>query len=193
MAGEHGAAMRDPIEYDFNERMAFSDGNMPQATVETVCMTQIPDAVSVERASTRNDRHGVDWWVYRKHSAALAIDAKVREEDWAAKPHPLTADDLALETWSVVEKEVVGWTRDTSKQTDYILWIWVDTGRWCLVSFPMLCAVMQDNWKQWLSSYKNSRQSTTREYGTYHSECVFVPRREVWRQIYLKFSGVPAT
>jgi ribose-phosphate pyrophosphokinase len=54
---------------------------------------------------------------------------KVRDEDWAFKPGRNAADDLALETWSVIEKQVIGWTRNQSKMTDYVLWFWRDRRR----------------------------------------------------------------
>jgi len=183
--------MPDPIHYDFKERMAFSDGHVAVATVEEVCLTNIPGAETIERSTAKSDRNGVDWWVYRRGANALAIDAKVRDEDWSVKPLPYRADDLALETWSVVEAQVVGWTRNENKSTDYILWLWKDTGRWCLVSFPMLCSVMQDNWEAWRQAYKHRQQFTPTNNGGYHSECVFVPRREIWKAIYEKFSGIP--
>lgn len=180
--------MPEPIEYGFADRLAFSDGHVSVASVEAICMEQIPGAVAVDRATERDDRNGTDWWVRRNGVRPLSIDAKVRSEDWAAKPNP--QDDLALETWSVVEQRVVGWTRNPKKDTDYILWLWIDTRRWCLVSFPMLCAVMETLWQEWASTYKVSRQTTPRSDGTkYHSECVFVPRREVWKQIYLRYAG----
>lgn len=182
--------MPDPIEYDFNERLAFSDGYAESVSVESICLAQIPGAVSVDRAASSDDRNGTDWWVKRDSIRPLSIDAKVRSVDWAAKPVP--QDDLALETWSVVEHQTIGWTRNSQKTTDYILWLWTDTGRWCLVSFPMLCVVMQSMWQEWSTQYKVRQQATRRNDGSrYHSECVFVPRREVWKQIYLRFSGVP--
>lgn len=100
-------------------------------------------------------------------------------------------DDLALETWSVVPDErnegKVGWTRDSTKRTDYTLWFWQDTGRFFLVAFPPLCAVFWRYWTLWRDHYQTERQSS----GDWQSECVFVPRPVVvaklngWRQGHL--------
>ena len=180
--------MSEPISYTFDGQLAFSDGAANAARVDDICMKQIPGAVSVERASKQADRNGTDWWIRRNGARPLSIDAKVRKQDWAAT-HP-DEDDLALETWSVVESGVKGWTRNPKKQTDYILWLWVDTGRWCLISFPMLCAVMEDKWREWIARYKTKQQFTPGDPG-YHSECVFVPRREIWKEIYNRFAGTP--
>lgn len=175
----------DPKSYTFGDRLKMSQGQAEGANVEGVILGNIPGAVAVHSAHECNDRAGTDWWVETRGGGFLSIDAKVRSEDWAPKGF----DDLALETWSVVEAEKVGWTRDHTKRTDYVLWLWVDTGRWCLVPFQMLCAVFADNWQEWAKQHKTRRQHTPGHGGGYHSECVFVPRRDVWASIYNKFGG----
>lgn len=162
-----------------------SQGVAGSATVKDVLLNNIPGACNVYQASRSNDRNGTDWWVEHENGSHLSVDAKVRSVDWAAKGQ----DDLALETWSVVEAKKIGWTRDIKKRTDYVLWLWTDTGRWCLVPFPMLCGVFSEYWKEWTGRYKTRQQYTPE--GNYHSECVFVPRKELWATIYRRYSGVP--
>lgn len=177
-----------PREYAFNERMAMSQGHSASKSIGSILLENIPGAVNVTQAHSSNDRTGTDWWVEHRASKHLSVDCKVREEDWAAKP--AAADDLALETFSVVEKKIVGWTRDPAKKTDYVLWLWLDTGRWCLIPFPMLCAVFSEHWESWREKYKTKQQKTTRDDGSgYHSECTFVPRKVVWSAIYRRFAG----
>ncbi|NBW15835.1 MAG: hypothetical protein EBR82_48395 [Caulobacteraceae bacterium] len=175
-------------EYDFDQQLMMSFGHAASVDVRDVLLSAIPGALDAREASRANDRLGVDWWVEMTNARHLAVDAKVREEDWLVG-HP-SEDDLALETWSVVEKQVVGWTRDENKRCDYVIWLWKQTGRYCLVPFPMLCGVFSENWKMWSGVYKVSRQKTRRSDGSeYHSECVFVPRREVWARIYATYGG----
>lgn len=82
-------------------------------------------------------------------------------------------------------------TYDENKRCDYILWFWQSSRRWCLVPFPMLCAVFHENLIAW-DNYKHAKQRTLyKEGGSYHSECIFVPRKIVWRAIYLKYAGQP--
>lgn len=176
-----------PREYEFGERMAMSSGVSATSDVRAILLAQIPGAVSVTQAAKENDRQGIDWWVELSTARHLAVDAKVRETDWAAS-HP-DEDDLALETWSVVEKRVPGWTRDTTKKCDYVLWLWSDTGRFCLLPFPMLCKAFSNRWQAWRVAHKKRTQFTPRSDGGYHSECVFVPRREVWAEVYKQFGG----
>lgn len=180
--------MSEPIVYSFSERLVFSNGVIQNARVENVLLQEIPGAKSIEKAGIADDRSGTDWWVTRSCGRPLSVDAKVRQVDYSARGQ----DDLALETWSVVERSKPGWTRDETKKTDYILWLWTDTGRWCLVPFVMLCGVMRRKWEQWRKFFKVSKQRTPlADGGCYHSECVFVPRREVWKEIYTTYSGNP--
>jgi hypothetical protein len=176
------------IEYSFSERMAMSQGVTTGPNVESILLAAIPGAVAVHPAHESNDRRGTDFWVEHERGDHLSVDVKARSEDWAAKPEPQRADDLALETWSVVESGKVGWTRDPSKRSDYVLWLWQDTGRWCLLPFPMLLAVFQEKWRAWGEQYGTHRQHTP-QYGGYHSECVFVPRETVWEEIYRRYGG----
>lgn len=175
-------------EFDFQEQLDFSNGYSTSGSVEAILLMNIPGAVRAYKAGSQNDRDGTDWWV-EIPGRHLSVDCKVRKEDYAAKPDPYGGDDLALETFSVVETDKIGWTRDPNKRTDYVLWLWLDTGRWCLISFPQLCAVFIENWQNWKAIHKTRKQNTTTSYGGYHSECVFVPRREVWAAMYKHFGG----
>lgn len=176
--------------YDFDERLRISQGFSEVICVESILLGNIPGAVKVFKAHESNDRAGTDWWVEHTRGEFMSVDQKVREKDCTQFGN----DDLALETWSVVESRIPGWTRTSNKRTDYILWTWMDTGRWCLLPFPMICKVFEGKWKQWRKSYRTAVQKTPVSNGRpgYHSECVFVPRKLVWEEIYTKFSGSPS-
>ncbi len=179
--------------YDFNEQLKMSQGIAINPDIEVLLMLQVPGAKQVYLATKSEDRNGTDWWVARESERRLSIDVKVRSRDWATRPLPghAAADDLALETWSVTETRKVGWPRDPTKQTDYILWFWTDTLRWCLVPFVLLSRVFQEKWEDWSEQYKTRRQESRDNGRMWHSECVFVPRRTVWAEIYNRFGGQP--
>lgn len=174
-------------EYAFDERLVMSNGHAASANVRDVLLGCIPGSRNVHKSSEDNDRIGVDWWVEMPGGQMLSVDAKVRSQDWAATH--LDEDDLALETWSVIEKGKIGWTRDECKRCDYVLWLWTDTGRFCLMPFQMLCGVFKLRWRDWRNTYKVRQQSTPWSGGVYHSECVFVDRRVVWAEIYRQYGG----
>lgn len=174
-------------EYSFTDKLRNSDGVSESRSVRDILLGNIPGALDAHRSHEKNDRNGTDWWVEHESGRHLSVDTKVRDEDWSQKNPP--ADDLALETWSVVESQKIGWTRDSSKRCDFILWLWKDTGRWCMVPFPMLCKVFDLNWQRWAEEFKTRQQKTVGWGQPYHSECVFVPRRTVWAEIYRHFAG----
>lgn len=173
-----------PRSYGFEDRLAMSTDDHVTDAITSIILREIPGALNVLPAHTSNDRKGTDFWVEHSSGRFLRVDAKVREEDWAARDE----DDYALEIWSVVERQIPGWTRSPHQRTDYILWFWKDTCRSALVSFPMLCAVFCENLQAWSAEYRVAQQRTD-DYGDYHSECVFVPRHVVWREIYKRFSS----
>ena len=177
--------------YSFRQQMIMSQGVVATASVDAVLLGQIPGAAAVVRAAKKDDRNGTDYWVHVDRSArAISVDAKVLSKDPMEFRKP--EDTVPLETWSNKERGNVGWTRDTSKQTDYILWIWTPTKRFALVPFRLLCGVFVENWEAWREQYRTHEQATTRDGRLlYHSECVFVKRRDVWAAIYRKYSGEP--
>lgn len=173
--------------FDFGEQLRMSHGVSSSFDFRDVLLCEIPNATAVKRASDHEDRTGTDWWVERQNNKPLSIDLKARETDH----EPQGQDDLALETWSVIEKGIIGWTRNPSKGSDYILWFWKDTRRWCLIPFPMLCRVFSLLWQEWKQTYKTAKQKTDLNGYIYHSECVFVPREVVWTNLIEHYSPVP--
>lgn len=167
-----------PNNFSFAEQLDISHGCHDAITA--ILKEQIPGVVAVHPARKCNDRRGTDFWCEMMSGNHLSVDVKIRTADWSAKAEPEREDDLALEIWSVMEKKIPGWTRDESKRTDYVLWYWTDTQRWCLVPFAMLCQVFRTRWQSWSVEFRTATQRT----GNYHSQCVFVPRDTVWAEIY---------
>lgn len=171
MVGSCGVKMATALSYRFDEQLKMSQGISVSRSVHDILMKHIPGARRAYQADNSSDRNGTDWWVEHTSGKHISVDVKIRKMDWARRGR----DDLALETWSVVERKKVGWTRDHAKRTDYIMWLWKDTGRWCIVPFTMLCAVFSESWEKWATKFESKQQHTPD--GNYHSECVFVPRR----------------
>lgn len=156
----------DPRLYDFNERLVWSNGFL-NGGIERILRDRIPACLGVCKADRNSDRNGTDYWAQREGLPPLSIDVKIRDEDYRKRGF----DDLALETWSVIDIKP-GWTRDTSKRTDYVLWFWQDTRRFFICAFPPLCRVFRLYWQEWRDEYRTAVQSS----GAWQSECVFVPR-----------------
>jgi len=162
-----------PTQFTFEERLKWSEGFCDKELL-SLLKSRLPNVANIERATPTDDRHGTDYWVRRVGtSRSLSVDVKVRSKDYAQ----FGSDDLALETWSVCETKV-GWTRDENKETDFVVWFWTDTGRFFIVSFPILCCVFRYYWRIWKREYRIARQVTLTEdqANAWTSECVFVPR-----------------
>ena len=178
-----------PGVFDFEGRLALSEGIEKTHDLKKILLENIPGAIEIIKASSIEDINGTDYWVVLENGQKISIDKKIRNEDWSVKEKG-SQDDLALETWSNVERSKIGWTRDQKKRTDYIIWVWKDTGRWCLIPFRMLCQIFEEKWQEWGTIYKISRQTTpVPGDGCYQSECIFVPRRLVWAEIYKRYGG----
>jgi hypothetical protein len=176
--------------FTFADQKIMSEGASGGQDIINNLRAHFPHAVKVEKARLAEDKQGIDYTIHLPNNKIQAVDLKARGEDYSRKQPP--QDDYTLEIWSDIGKKV-GWTRDLNKLTDYIYWLWQDTGRWSLVPFPMLRKVFIDHWKEWSKEYKTAIQPNAGPHGnTWNSQCVFVPRIIVWRKIYTSFSGIVA-
>lgn len=181
-------------EYDFYENMNMSNGIAASSDIAKILCERISGAVTAFRATTQEDREGTDWWVKLANGKLVSIDVKVRR--WDRSTHHEQYDDLALETYSVIDNDIPGWTRDERKKSDYILWYWQDTRRYCLVPFLPLCKAFQARWENWRRiAIKLDRRAIQRTKPIdgrqgWRSECIYVPRLSVWRAIFRECNGL---
>jgi len=178
------------MSFQFDEQMAMADDPAVKEAISAYIRQYFPGVASIERASPAEDKLGTDYWVVLESGKKLSFDIKVRKTDYAYRDPP--QDDLALERWSVVGKKI-GWTQDQNKQTDFILWYWKDSGRFCILSFLKLCSVFKERMTEWIIEYMDEihTQTTFTDHGIYQSECVLVPREIVMQAIHAKFAGEP--
>ena len=172
-------------DYGFEALYRWSEGKDISGGIPAILLKNIPGAVDVKSAGNEDDKKGIDYWVYRKNTKrAVTVDVKNRSID---PIDSFGSDDLALERWSVIEQNKIGWTLDDSKETDFILWFFHPTERWVLLPFVQLLAVAQEHMTTWEAQYINKTQSS--DDGRWHSLCVFVPRPIVLAAISKRFYG----
>lgn len=155
---------------------------------EDVCAKQtaellkviFPDAIDVAKSNRQDDLNGVDYWVTLRNGKRLGVDIKNRTTDPSLYYKKI--QDVALEIYSKVQGYVVGWTGDPSKITDYIVWYYIETKRWCVFPFKPMRSAFIRNGDHWAGIYKTAKQTTTYEptEERWQSECVFVPNTVVW-------------
>lgn len=174
---------RDSV-FGFNHQLIASKGIVESCDVRQILMERLPGCVDAYSTDTDVDRTGVDWIAKLSSGRECNVDVKMRERDCQAFGN----DDVALETWSVVNK-AVGWTRDESKACEWVLWVWKDTGRFLLVPFLPLCGVFSHKWQEWRIIYGARQQITKCDGRRWQSECVFVPRVVVLDSLVQWFGG----
>jgi hypothetical protein len=182
--------------FGFEERLMISEGISDSYDIEQIISHTIPSVTKIQKSNLSEDMIGVDYWATLESGRRIGIDVKSREDDWW-KHHPLE-DDIALETWSKIERDEkgmiiggkIGWTRNVKKQTDWVLFVWAETGRYFYLPFPWLCSVFTRNWRQWCQVYKTRSQfSISLDGSIWESECVFVPRRLLGNTVCKDFAG----
>lgn len=153
--------------YNFGERLGFS--KTADAAIIPLLLEYVPDAKNITFTSISHNDEGIDCTITRELGSIVHVDLKVRSCDYGK-------DDLALETWSVCFTKV-GWTRDYTKKTDYVLWYWVDSHKHYWVAFPPLRRVFSKYWQLW--TYRKEPQDS----GDWQSEVMFVPIAMIEREI----------
>lgn len=179
----------------FNDDYQRSRGEREDCDIETL-RTIYPHA-KIKKSDARDDRRGSDYTVKLRGGATIHVDAKYRDtakkrtgfrasSNWRVGPEfPYGIPDLTLEEWSVEpggigEPGKAGWTLDTSKITDYILWTWhpLDTRDYLYMPFQLLSLAFRLNLKHWRTIYRQQRTPNKMFEGSrseWHSVCYYVP------------------
>lgn len=171
--------MPQPRDYDFSANLAFSQ----RYSDDVVNIRRFfPGCLRVEPFRASGNDGGTDYVVHFSNGRQVRIDVKRRRRG-CSQHWDSGEPDIALETWSVApvgpETGVVGWTEDTSKNTDYNLFVFdPEDHEWC---YLMPCDLLRRAWLNhktyWASTYRTARQNSNR--GRWSSENVFVPLRVV--------------
>ena len=173
------------VNYDFQERLAFSFGEQRDTDLATI-QAMIDGCVSVTQADEKLDRSGVDYIARLRRGAELLIDAKTRDRGcskWWVQGVP----ELALETWSARpggkfgiarDRAKVGWTLCEAKNVDLILFKFHpdDSRKVYLACFQLLRMAFRRNLGKWSGQFNTGVQSSS----SWESECLFVPANVVY-------------
>lgn len=168
----------------FFEKLEYSLGAQKKFDCE-ILKSHIPKCVSVIKTDTETDKTGIDYIATLKGGAEIYIDAKTRvggcSKYWDGQP------ELCIETWSVKEKAIPGWTYKESTKVDYILYTFApeDYSGYFFIPFQLLRAAAIRHYHEWVSRYKEKPQ---RNMG-YTSMAVFVPADVVLNAVREQMEG----
>ena len=167
--------------HDFDAKLAQSDSDRVRILVSKGLQDRFgSDFLQIHKAAFVNDRHGADYVAEFQHGQTRLIEAKVRVEDWLPRGQDA---DLALETWADIDKQVVGWTRDMTKVSDYLLFVWLESGRSLLVDARLLRAWFCEHWETLRAKYGGRIIPSKRRGREWRSEAIYVPHRDVVAQL----------
>lgn len=141
--------------------------------IQDILLREIVDAKNAYRSGvdSQDDIDGIDWFI-ETNAKTIACDVKYRKKDYCN-------NDIVLEIWSNFEKQRVGWSLDSTKKSDIILWYFCDTKRYEIFPFPILSRVFQRHLELWKRRYKIINQKTIdhrrNDQSHYHSQAIIVP------------------
>lgn len=159
---------------DWNEKLEYSLSAQQQFDISLLKM-HLPHCTGIRKTTIEQDKKGVDYIATLKGGAEILIDAKTRTP--GSKQYWKNGEaELALETWSVVNKKL-GWTLSDKTNVDYILFTFAPTewDKYYFFPFQLLRKAFIANGKQWAEKYSRKVQFTRSYNGCWQSEAIFVP------------------
>lgn len=174
-----------PYEYDFREDLQWSKGQNAERDMHAIRLLFGSSCSEVCTTSKEQDRQGYDYVVTLRRGATVLVDAKRRKQG-SSRYWKHGEPDLQLEIWSVMpqpgRKGKAGWTLSESSEADLILFSYdpSDTHEIYLIPFQLLRMAFRRNLTVWQHQYKKTAPQNN---GTWHSQCMFVPRSVVAQAI----------
>jgi len=173
--------------HNFQRSMALTERPDVKVGIEKALRTQLPGLLAIHQADKANDMAGIDYWIEFAGGVMRSVDVKMRSKDFEAQGKP----GLALESWSNMDAEKIGWSRDPSKLCDYVLFYWHSSGRSYLVDFRQLQPLFAREWRNWRGKYGGVIQCNEGR-NPYRSECLFMPTRDLAAALYREYCNAPA-
>jgi len=160
---------------NFRQDLRETETTEVDAKVRKALKKHFPACETIIKNDVKGNDGGVDYYV-SNFIYEYKIDVKVRKR--SSKD-----GDVALELWSNKEVGKVGWTLDSSKKTDYIVWIW-DDGHSEIFYFKDILEVFEERKDIWEKEFFAPTQKTGSGGTYYTSQCVFVPISTLKEAIY---------
>ena len=169
----------------WNEKLAYSLAAQQDFDI-SLLKNHIPHCESITKTDIALDKSGVDYIATLSDGAQILIDAKTRIKG-ASKYWKFGEPELALEVYSVVETQKLGWTLNDSTNVDYILYTFdkSDADVYYFIPFQLLRKVFWENGRNWVDAYGLKIQSSD----CWQSTAVFVPASIVLKSVYATMSG----
>ena len=149
--------------HNFEESLAFSQNQSDAPFWGEVYRSAFPNlqTMTCVRQDGWAQRGGIDRILVLKSGKTLAIDEKVRKEDWP---------DILLERWSDEEKKVPGWVQK-DLACDFIAYAFIPSQKCYLLPFLTLRRAWIKNGRIWIQNHREIRADN----GSYTTVSVAIP------------------
>jgi hypothetical protein len=171
--------------FNFAKQLAMSETDHVHELVERAVRQRLPELLNIHRAHAENDKQGIDFWLEFPNGCMEKLDVKIRAKDYATPEEP---ENICLEIVANTTTNKPGWTKDMTKLTDWVLFLWLDTGRSDLVHARQLRSAANGNMPSWQATKRTSAQVTETRTGSYASTSLFVSSHDIWAAIFRLFS-----
>lgn len=164
---------------DFHADLARSQSPAIHAAIWQAISERMPEALAIIPAHTANDKRGIDYWIELPHCRMEGLDVKIRAQDYLHKDPRTAFIELVANTTTGKP----GWTIDPSKQTDWVLFYYADTGRHVLYNARQLRSAVNAH-LPYLQSVGKVATTTTGSYnGSYDSSGLIVAHSDLMKCI----------
>jgi len=169
------------ITRNFHTDLAMSDHSDIERAIKAKSHTYFPEVLNVTKAHKENDKLGADYFLEFPNCKMETLDIKVRKEDYSLRGDDRTA---CIELVANTTTNKKGWVLDTTKQTDWIMFYYIETGRSVMYNARLLRAAVIRYLPDLRKHGKHTVQKTQSGSGHYLSESLIVSHRELGAAIY---------
>lgn len=171
---------------NFHADLAMSDSEEIEQAINRECRKYFPELLGITKAHKLNDMKGADYFLEFENCKMETLDIKVRSEDYSVATSKRAADNrtACIEIIANIGTNKIGWSLDKTKQTDWIMFYYIDTGRSHFYPARLLRSAVIKYLPELRKQGKAAIQTTGSGNGSYKSESLFLSHRELWVAIY---------
>lgn len=159
---------------DFHKQL--SDSDMHADIVYSSVKAREPSLLGIHKSHKANDLKGADYILEFPNCIYENLDLKSRKKDFG--------DDGIVVEYDVGGR--TGWSLDTKKLTNWLLFYWIDTGKTELIPFRQYQNAVIKNFDKWVNTYKTYEQLSfdSKTGKKWIAKCFFIESVTLWRAIH---------
>lgn len=166
---------------NFTNDLAMSEEPEVVQAVKAACREYFRDELlNIHKAHKQNDKLGADYTLEFPGYRHQALDVKIRRQDFSLPCHGGDNRTACLELVANTTNGKIGWSLDPNKITDWVLFYYIESGRWDIYNARELRAAVI----RYLPRFRKIGKPETQQTGRYESTSLFVSHRDLSAAIY---------